>query len=138
MRPKSILSTVLAAGMLGGACLLGAAEPAQAAPGDPLSLTFYNATFFANTPGFTAAGRQRVDFRARVNSSASHLDITAITRNTTFAIDGIARCLGESEARARSFNEIRTSPLTASDDILHLCPFSRGESLNGAIGILES
>jgi len=135
MKIRKAIGVLMAAGMLGGACLLAPMQ-ASAASGDQLTLTAIGEFLFpANEPVTTQAGLRRVDLRAIVGTDRVGVDITRITLNTDYAVDAAFFCTGGREAFVTYSGD---APVTAFDDRFLNCGFGRrGESILGAIGLFE-
>ena len=79
-------------------------------------------------------GSKSVTFFADVLSDRVGVDVINVTSNTQFNIQALAKCTGQDGV---SIDENGDSPLTAADDAFLFCPFfSRGEAIQGGLGIL--
>jgi hypothetical protein len=117
-------------GLLGIACLLGAAQPAAA-----VSPVFFNEDFFTNKPLVASRSGKFVGFVVRVNSIGVSVDAETVSRFTEFASEGVANCLGDPLGTV-SYDIEGDSPLSLADDFNLVCPFSRGDEIFGAVAIV--
>jgi len=123
----------------GFALILGAflwmGSGVASAQGLPIALEQFDVARPGGAPMSIAVGRQRVDFGVTFRGRSAGIDVTAISGNTSFAVDFGVECTGGQFTGTAAVNQ---SPLSRRDDTFSSCPRgTRPVRVFGAIGILD-